>query len=509
MDLTYIAAAYLCGLTARFLFLPPLVGYLLAGYVLYMLGVRPNPAITELSHLGIQLLLFSVGLKLKLSSLIRREVLSVGVSHLLLVTAVSALIFLFLGHHISGGLVLGVSLAFSSTVFALKVLEDNGELSTLHGRDVLSILIMQDIVAVALLALTGDMQPTPWASALLLIPLLRPLAHRVLSFSQFEELKLLLGILMALAGGQLAEKLGVSADLGALLMGVLLAGHTDTEALSERMWGMKEIFLIAFFLQIGLNELPDYDALIDALSLLVCLPAQGLLFFVLFLLAGLRARTAFVSSLALMTYSEFALITSHSVVAAGLLPESWITTISLAVAASLAIAAPLNYFSHPLFSRLEPFLTRFERSGFHPDHLPVTTGASEWIIIGMGRTGLAAYEALEKQGFRVLGMDADPTIFGGQQTKGRRIIYGDAEDPELWESLRFSRLKGFLLTYPDFNARRRAIRKIRGLEFEGLVGAIAFSAEEEAELKSCGADLVINPLAEAGGLLADRIRLLL
>jgi transporter, CPA2 family (2.A.37) len=128
-------------------------------------------------------------------------------------------------------------LAFSSTVLAIKVLEDSGELSTLYGRDVLSILILQDIVAIGLLAVANNKQPSPWALCLLLLPLLRPLAYRLLSASRDDELKLLLGIVLALAGGVLAQKVGISSDIGALLMGVMLAGHPDIDDLSKNYGG--------------------------------------------------------------------------------------------------------------------------------------------------------------------------------------------------------------------------------------------------------------------------------
>jgi predicted Kef-type K+ transport protein len=151
-------------------------------------------------------------------------------------------------------------------------------------------------------------------------------------------------VALALGGGVLAENVGVSSDIGALLTGVMLASHPKIDDLSGKLWSLKELFLVAFFLQIGLTDLPTHEQALTALQLLL-LPLQGGLFFVLFVLGGLRARTAFVSSLALMTYSEFALITTGTVVNADLLPLEWKSIISLSVAGSLAIAAPLNRYS--------------------------------------------------------------------------------------------------------------------------------------------------------------------
>jgi predicted Kef-type K+ transport protein len=188
MELIWIASAFLSGLLVSRLALPPMVGYLIAGYLLHAFNIAPLQSLGHLAEVGIQLLLFSVGLKLKARTLLRREVLTVGGLHLLLMAIVSALVFFWLNQHITGGLVLGISLAFSSTVFAIKALEDNGELSSLHGRDVLSILILQDVVAIGLLAWTEGKQATPWALSILALPLLRPLAHRLLSACRSSEL---------------------------------------------------------------------------------------------------------------------------------------------------------------------------------------------------------------------------------------------------------------------------------------------------------------------------------
>lgn len=505
MEFIWIGTAYLAGLIASRLSFPPLVGYLAAGYAMHGLQVDPLPSFKHLADIGIELLLFSVGLKLNPGSLIRREVLSVGGSHLLLVTAASALVFMAMGEKITGGMVLGVSLAFSSTVLAIKVLEDSNELSSLYGRGVMSILILQDIVAIGLLAFSEGKQPTPWALALFLLPLLRPLAHRLLTLSKPSELRLLLGVTFALAGGVLAESVGISSDIGALLTGIMLASHSKTDDLAHKLWSLKEVFLVAFFLQIGLVDLPTQAQALTALELLLFLPLQGGLFFGLFVLAGLRARTAFVSSLALMTYSEFALITTGAVVEAHLLAEEWRSIISLAVAGSLALAAPLNRYSHRLFSLLEPLLIHFEKKSGHPDRLPECFGASEWLVIGMGRTGVSAYLALHAQEKCVVGLDADPTVLEKLLQEGRRVVYGDIEDAELWNGLPLDRIKGVILAIPIFEHRCAAIHQLRKRGFKGKIGTICYHSEEEPELIRLGANIIIHPLVEAGNQLVKQV----
>lgn len=504
-ELMCLSSAYVAGLLASRLSFPPLVGYLLAGYLLNLFNVEVMHNLTHLADIGIEILLFTVGLKLKLSSLLRREVRMVGGLHLLIVSSVSGAVFFLQGEHITGALILGVSLAFSSTVLAIKVLEDNGELSSLHGRDVLSILILQDIVAIALLAVAEGKQPTPWAFGLLLLPLLRPVAHFILTITRAEELRLLLGVTLALAGGFLAESVAISSDVGALLTGIMLASHPKSDDLAHKLWGLKEILLVAFFLQIGLAELPNREAFVEAGQLLVLLPLQGILFFILFLFAGLRARTAFVSSLALTTYSEFALITTDAMVNAKLLAPEWKATISLAVSGSLAFAAPLNKYSHQLFSMMEPALSRFEKKSGNPDRLPVSVGLAEWLVVGMGQTGVAAYLTLQQQEQRVVGLDSDPIVLEKLLRKGLRVIYGDADDNELWNRLPLERLKGILLTMPEFELREKTVKQLQLKEFKGQIGTICHHTEEQKVLEELGAQFIIHPFYEAGCQLAKQI----
>lgn len=275
---------------------------------------------------------------------------------------------------------------------------------------------------------------------------------------------------------------------------------------NQQLYLSKQAFLVAFFLQIGLADLPGYDEILQALTLISLLPLQGVLFFALFLLVGLRARTAFVSSLALMTYSEFALITSSVVVEANLLPHAWESIIGLAVAFSLAVAAPLNRFSHRLFSLLETVLVRFERKVEHLDRLPSSIGGAEWLVVGMGRTCISAYLAFNQQDTtRVLGLDADPTVLQNLLADGRRVVYGDADDSALWETLPLAKIKGIILTMPEFEVRSSSIKQLKNLQFAGCIGTICFQTNEESELYRLGGAFVIHPLIEAGKQLTEHM----
>ncbi|MFN3267188.1 MAG: cation:proton antiporter [Deinococcales bacterium] len=503
MDVVWVSAAFILGWLGSRVGLPPLVGYLLAGFMLYLFGIRSSQALQNLADIGVWLLLFTVGLKLRIQNLVRSEVLGVGGLHLLVS---SSIIFAFMLASLEfvNALYVSVGLAFSSTVLAIKLLEDKRELNSYHGRVAVGILILQDLVAIALLAFAGAKQPNVFALGFLALPLVRPVVLQLLERSGHSELLLMFGLSFALAGGTLAKLAGVSPELGALLFGAMLAGHERTSELSKVLWSIKESFLVAFFLSIGLGGFPPPELFVWAVLFLLLLPLQGVVFFWLFVRFGLRARTAFVASAALASYSEFALIVVKPLIEKGQLESGWLGLLGVVIAISLVLAAPLNRAIHSLYERLEPWLLRFESKNTHIDREPTKLGKANWLVVGMGRTGGATYKQLEASGQRVVGLDSDPEKLKRHRAKGRRVLYGDAEDPELWEGLELTGLQGVVVTAPDFEARLRALEGLKRRQFAGRLAVVSHHADEEDKLAKAGATLVFRPFAEAGERLAQR-----
>jgi hypothetical protein len=408
------------------------------------------------------------------------------------------------GLDLPAAIIIAAALGFSSTVLAAKTLESRSELEAYHGRIAIGILILQDIVAIILLAFSGLGAPSPWALLLLALPLSRPILLRLLAASKHDELLLLFGLLLALGGGGLFELVGLSSELGAVTAGALLAGHPQADELADKLWGLKEAFLVAFFLEIGLAGVPSVGGVLIAFGLLLFLPIRTFLYFIMMVALRLRARTGFMVGVSLTSYSEFALIAGAPAASAGLIPESALLILAMAVVLSFVIGAPLNRVVHRLYARLEPTLLRYERDTKHPDETPQVLGGARSLVFGMGRTGTAAYDFLKEQQHRPVGLDSDPGKLEQHHENGRRVVYGDAEDPELWENLKLERLETVILAVPDFEARMSAVVGLRGRGFNGTISAISMFPEEEGFLKEAGADLVAHPLAEAGFGLAQQ-----
>jgi len=237
-DVTWISLAFALGFLAKQVNLPPLVGFLATGFALNYFGFSSGESLQKLADLGITLLLFTVGLKLNLKVLIRPQVWSVTVIHISLVIILFGLaIFglsllhlpLFSALDFKFSVMLAFALSFSSTVFVVKSLEAKGEMNSLHGQIAIGILVMQDLAAVAFLAISTGKMPSYWALLLLLLLPLRPLLHKLLTKTGHGELLILYALVLALGSAEIFELCGVKDDLGALIMGVLILVKSVSE----------------------------------------------------------------------------------------------------------------------------------------------------------------------------------------------------------------------------------------------------------------------------------------
>jgi len=507
IEASWIAFAFVLGLVARSIGLPPLIGYLGAGFALAAagerIGVGPDDSeiLQHLAHLGVLLLLFTVGLKLKLSNLARREVIGGSLLHFAIssLLVLPAVVFIFDASW-RDSLLIAVALSFSSTVLAAKVLEGKRELKAFHGRVAIGVLIIQDLIALVVMSLAAGQVPSPWALLVFLLPLLRPLLFRLLDHSGHEELLVLLGLMLALVvGGVGFESVGLSSELGALAFGAMLAKHKRATELSNSLWAIKEVFLVGFFLQIGIRGLPDSDAMIFAAVVALLLPLKGVLFFFLFLGFRLRARSAFLSATSLTNYSEFGLI-----VASVVLPQ-WLTPLAVAVALSFVVSAQLNRLSHPLYDHLARRLIPLERNIRHPDEQPVSLGAAQILVMGMGRTGRAAYDHLQGKGFRLVSLDSDPVMVQRNLTEGRNIFFADAEDQMFWQTLEMNQVKAVVLAMNDAEAKIISTTKLRDIGFTGLIVSHAMYEDIAERIQAAGADRTYLTMTEAGTGLAENV----
>ena len=510
MDIVSISSAFLLGLIARQFGMPPLVGYLIAGFVLYASGIRISETISNFSEMGVTLLLFSIGLKLSVGSLLKPQIWAVASLHMLITIVILTMgiylfglsgLPLFSDLNLSMMILIAFALSFSSTVFAVKVLEEKSEMAAIYGIASIGILVMQDIIAVVFLAISAGKAPSLWALLLLgLIPL-RPMLYRILEQAGHGELLILFGLSLALGGAQIFELAGVKGDLGALILGILLSTHPKASELSRHLLGFKDLFLVGFFLSIGLSGPLHMQEIGIAMLLLLLVPLKVMLYFLLLTRFNLRASTSMLTSLSLANYSEFGLIVCAVGVANGWIGSEWLLVIAIALSISYIVAAPLNTRSHQLYERFRNRLLSFQSATRIAGEEPIEPEDASILIFGMGHVGTSAYDNLRQRvGDVVLGIDFCPSTVENHNAEGRHVILGSATDSDFWRRIKmdFSKVDLVMLAMPIHGENLFAIQHLKKLDFRGKLAAIAKYPDEIEPLKQAGVDSVFNLYTEAG-----------
>ena len=508
MEYAFLLFAFVCGLTVKLIGIPPLVGYLLAGFLLNFAGYGLTDELTQIANLGITIMLFTIGLKLNIRDLSRREVWVGSVSHTVLwvgvitcvVYGVSALAASYIdGLTWQSAALVAFALSFSSTVCVVKVLEESGESKTRHGRLAIGILVMQDVFAVVFLVIATGKLPTVWALALLTLFPAMPLIKKMINKSGHGELLPLTGFILALGGYHLFELVNIKGDLGALIFGIMLAQHEKASELAKSLLSFKDLFLIGFFLTIGLTALPDITMMLMALVFCLLIPIKALLFFGLFTSLRLRGRTSYLSSLVLSNYSEFGLIVGALAVSLGLLGNTWLVVIALSVSISFVITSILYRTSHSQYHRYKETIKRFEKNRRLKEDIYPTLHNAEFLVLGMGRVGRGAFNALSKlTEVNVWGMDADRVKIKELADEGLNVICGDGEDIDLWDNLDIKDVQLVLLALPSIQDSINITRQLKNAGYTGKVAAIARYEDEVSSLLENGVDKVFNFFTEAG-----------
>ena len=509
-DPLWIAIAFLCGFAIRVLGLPPLVGFLAAGFMLNALGAEGGEFLNAMADLGITLLLFSIGLKLKLKLLARPEVWGVATLHMAVVTIlIAAIVLLFSytslpllsGLDMNTALLIGFAMTFSSTVFAVKILDELGATSARDGRIAIGVLVVQDIAAVVFIAVSMGKMPTPLALALIALIPLRFLMYRMLDRVGHGELLILFGITLALVGADIFELVGIKGDVGALVFGMLLANHSKSNELAEALLGFKELFLVGFFLSVGMTAVPGWTEVMIALLFILFLPLKVALYFGLFNLFYLRASTSWRTSLNLANYSEFGLIVGAIAASVGWLPKEWLAVFAVVMSISFMFSAPLTNIRDSLYQRWRLRLKRFERPERLSGEENLDLAHIKVVVFGMGRMGTAAYNAMEPDyPGHLVGVEIEQEKAAQHSAAGRNVVCGDATNPDFWirapELL--DGLEWVLLTLPTHTANMSAVLRLKEMGYRGRIAATTKYRDEEDALKAIGVAHTFNIYTEAG-----------
>lgn len=413
------------------------LGYLAAGAVIGPAArlITDSEEVLHFSELGVVLLLFIIGLELKPSRLwnMRYDIFGMGllqvVSCGIALSLLSGLIFDSWGER----LVAGFAFALSSTAFAMQVLEENGGINRLYGRKAFSILLLQDLAIVPLLALlpllaTGGnagMEFTEFLAALGALAVLilagRYLINPVFNFiakSRAREVMIAAALLLVLGSAMLMASVGLSMALGSFLAGVLLADSAYRHELEADIEPFRGLLLGLFFMAIGMSLSPSVvieNWPIVLLIVPVSMIVKGLLVYASARLFATPHDDAVRTAGVLTQHGEFAFVLFSAAMAIGIVSRDFASLMIAAVILSMA----LTPFSVWLSERLvRPRTHELPEEDFDGAGSPV-------LIIGFSRMAQVASQTLLASGIDVTMIDNDPERIRTAARFGFRVYFGD------------------------------------------------------------------------------------
>lgn len=497
MEPLVIALAFAAGLCFRQYGYPPLLGYLLAGFFAHAMGWGSGEALAPLADAGILLLLFTIGLKLNPRDLKPRYVWGSAILHMIIAVPLTTAVIYIVGHlyaplsfdHPMAPWTLAFALSFSSTVLAVKLFDERGEMASFYASIAIGILVVQDVLAVLYLVITADYPPSIWAIALLALPLCIPLISRLFSLVGHGELLFLSGILWAFGAAEIFELVHLKGGLGALIAGMLIARAHRQKAkeIYDQLNGLKSVLLIGFFLQIGYYGIPQLELVIVAIVLGILITLRPLIYFSLLLFFGLRARTSWLTALSLFNYSEFGLIVASMAQASGVLDEQWVTTIALAMAFSFALATPVNRRAHELYIQYAEKLRTHENPQRLPEEVIGSLNGATVALLGMGRVGRGAFDALKEAGYdKIVGIEENYQLTQSLNERGWPCVHGDASDRDFWERTNLAHCELILVSLSNHRENVRVATLARELDYKNTLAVATRFPDESEELEALG-----------------------
>ena len=512
MVVTLITFAFFFGVLISYIGLPPMVGFLVAGFAYNFAGLEAPSGLQTIADLGVTLLLFSIGLKLNLKDLATTEVWGTSVLHITASTVFFTFV-IFLGQMLfdtplfnvspAAVVVLAFGLSFSSTVYAVKVLEDKGDMGALYGKVAVGILVMQDIFAVVFLTVGEGKYPSIYAVLILvlLLPQVRKAVYKIIDIVGHGELLVLSSLVFALgAGYEFFYAVQLKGDLGALILGVVISNHPKSKAMAKSLLNFKELMLVGFFLSVGMQGLPNLMILATATVFVLMLPVKTWLYFYITTRFRLRARTGLFAAISLGNFSEFGLIVAGLGVSQGFLPTEWLLVMAIAISISFAAASPFSKKAEECYQRYKKWWICYQKSTLHPKDQILDTGKATVLIIGMGRVGMGAYETLikEREG-KVLGIEINPNRAQELRRRGLNVKVADATDTDFWDMVKINAPveEIILLAMPNHHNNISAAKRIKASGLTCNVVAIAKHENEVEELCNLGVPS-FNLYREAG-----------
>src|SRR3989344_141560 len=541
MERIFLEIAVIIGFAAvlaiifRMLRQPLVLAYILTGILLGPLGIFPiehEDSLRTLGQLGVTLLLFMLGLEVKVKDLasIGKTALILGLLQVWFTFALGALLAISLGFSQMTAVYLGLAFAFSSTIVIVKILSDKKDINSLHGKLAIGVLLVQDFVAVlATILLSNSNSTSPFSltqigglflKLLLLLALVILLGKyifpRVVHFiSKSSESLFLFSLawVFILAAVVSSPYIGFSIEIGGFLAGLSLANTHENFQIIARMKALRDFFITIFFVLLGIEmSFANFGvilipALIFSAFVLVAKPfivmaVSGVL--------GFRKRTSFFVAMTMGQISEFSLVLLFMGSQMQAI-DSQVVTIAIFVSIVTFICSSYTMQNtNRIYAKIRHLLVHFESKKTHIESTFAGESGEEVfddhiVLIGGDHMGQSILHAMEDEKEKILVVDFNPDTIKKLNENGISSLFGDIADPEIQERAGLNKAKTVISTAADLEDNLLLIEGLRAVNKKAIVVVIALNTDAAKTLYKTGADYVVLPHIAGGRHLAKML----
>ena len=514
------------GIIARALKQPLLIGYLFAGLALGATGLISDvESLESLGSVGVALLLFLLGLEMKLSELptIGKTALLTGLGQILFTSTVGFLISTALGFGVLPSIYIAIAITFSSTIIMVKLLSEKKDLNSLYGRIAVGFLLVQDFVAVIILmflsGLGGDFSLTTSnlivyllvaAKALFLFVFVWGLSKKILPrlfdkvANQSHELLFIVSVAWALGmSAFVADGLGFTLEIGGFLAGIALSNLPEHLQIASKTKSLRDFFLTIFFLLLGTKLIMAGEILVILPSAIVfsafVLIGNPVIVMVIMGFLGYKKRTSFLAGLTVAQISEFSLILMSMGLVLGHVGDSHVAMVILIGVITMTISTYVILGSDKIYKRIQRKLGIFERKRVKEAVFQTERKMTDHIVlVGCDRTGKALCSYFMRRNITFVVVDFNPSVFKKLNADKIPVVFGDINDPEIFDIASVKRARMIISTTSNLVDNLTLLEHMKSLHKKPVTIFTASTKHDATSLYEKGATYLTVPEMTAG-----------
>ena len=505
-----IALGFFIQLLRQPLIISYIITGIIAGPIFLNLINSSQQYFNVFAKFGVILLMFLVGLSLNLTFLkkIGKVVVFVGFGQAICTSLFGFLLMQFLGISFYGSIFLAVSITFSSTIIVLKLLAEKRELRTTYGRYTLGLMLVQDIIAIAILVLLPSLgQGQSFLISFfglvfkgaLLLSLVYLLAKIVLPFTlkyvaKNGEFLLIftLGWCFAIAG--LAEWIGITLEVGAIIAGLSLGSSIYQTEISSRIRPLRDFFIALFFIILGSGiNVGDFQAVFwpSIILALFVLVGNPVILYFFYRQMRFTRRNSFLAGLTSAQVSEFGFVFLFLAVQSGYIESQILSVFTIIALITIFFSSYLITYNQALWRKASLLLKVFGRDKHHnPRHIDTRYDVA---VLGYHRLGWKICEALAEMEIDFVVVDFDPRAIRKLEDRNIPYFFGDVTEVEFLQELPLMDSKLIISTLPDAEDQITLIEYIRGQNTKTLIIANLSHSQFLDEMYDAGADYIMMP----------------